>query len=132
MVTSEVLDLMMTHAFSLTAVERFGDGLRVELLKMSTLLLESMGRELVERRKGLITFGWTSLKQEDLIVKHWAYVNVCRFVAIYETPGKIILQVATTDRPTDRGAGQGSSKQQLVDPAASCCYCGAALSCHVR
>lgn len=71
------------------------DALRAELLKLSTLLLEGMGRDLLERRKELITFGWQHLKGSDtaLLVRHWAYVNVCRFVAVYETPPKIILQV---------------------------------------
>lgn len=29
--------------------------------------------------------------------KHWAYVNVCRFICAYDTPPKIILQVRTKE-----------------------------------
>ena len=36
---------------------------------------------------------FTSKKAEDSLAKQWAYVNVCRFIAVYETPPKIILQV---------------------------------------
>ena len=67
--------------------------LNIELLKLSTLLIEFMGRELVEHRKELIKFAWNHLKSEDNTSKQWAYVNVCRFISVYETPSKIILQV---------------------------------------
>jgi transformation/transcription domain-associated protein len=33
------------------------------------------------------------LKREDSTSKHWAYVNVCRFIEAYDAPHKIILQV---------------------------------------
>jgi transformation/transcription domain-associated protein len=33
------------------------------------------------------------LKSDDVVTKQWAYVLVCRFIAAYETPSKIILQV---------------------------------------
>lgn len=70
-----------------------GERLNIELLKLSTLLIEFMGRELVEHRKELIKFAWNHLKSEDNTSKQWAYVNVCRFISVYETPSKIILQV---------------------------------------
>ncbi|GMI33605.1 hypothetical protein TeGR_g13570, partial [Tetraparma gracilis] len=70
-----------------------GERLNIELLKLSTLLIEYMGRELVDNRKELIKFAWNHLKSEDSTSKQWAYVNVCRFISTYETPSKIILQV---------------------------------------
>ena len=33
------------------------------------------------------------MKSDDNTTKNWAYVNVCRFISVYETPPKIILQV---------------------------------------
>ena len=67
--------------------------LRIELLKLATLLIEHLGRELVEHRKELIKFAWNHLKSDDSTSKQWAYINVCRFIEVYETPPKIILQV---------------------------------------
>lgn len=69
------------------------DNLKVELLKVATLMIEYLGRELVEHRKDLIKFAWNHLKADDSNVKNWAYINVCRFIAVYETPPKIITQV---------------------------------------
>ena len=37
----------------------------MELLKLSTLLIEFLGRELVEHRKELIKFAWNHLKSEE-------------------------------------------------------------------
>ena len=101
-VDSEIIKMFMQDALDATAssgdkvgsakVLR-GERLSVELLKLSTLLIEFMGRELVEHRKELIKFAWNHLKSEDSTSKQWAYVNVCRFISVYETPSKIILQV---------------------------------------
>ena len=44
-------------------------------------------------RKDIIKFAWNHLKSDDTIMKHWAYVLVCRFIAAYDTPSKIIFQV---------------------------------------
>ena len=41
----------------------------------------------------LIKFSWNHLKSKDLSCKNWSYINVCRFIAQYDTPPKIILQV---------------------------------------
>ena len=76
---------------------RYSEALRVELLKLTTVLIEHLGQELVEHRKDLIKFAWNHLKSEDSLSKQWAYVNVCRFVATYETPPKIILQASCTE-----------------------------------
>ncbi|CAN0424390.1 unnamed protein product, partial [Hapterophycus canaliculatus] len=63
-----------------------------ELLKLGALLIEFMHKELLDHRKELIKFAWNNIKVEDS-GKHWAYVNVCRFICAYDTPPKIILQV---------------------------------------
>jgi hypothetical protein len=69
------------------------DALRVELLKLTTLLIQFMGPTFVEHRKELIKFAWSHLKAEDSACRHWAYVKLCRFIAVYDTPSKLILQV---------------------------------------
>ena len=50
----------------------------------------------MEHRKELIKFAWNHLKSEDTQSKQCAYVNVCRFIQVYDTPPKIILQVRLT------------------------------------
>jgi len=71
----------------------YGGRLNVELLKMSNLLLKYRWEDLVRYRKDLIKFSWNLLKSDDIVTKHWAYINVCQFIAVFETPDRIVLQV---------------------------------------
>ncbi|KAJ0401448.1 hypothetical protein ATCC90586_009858 [Pythium insidiosum] len=67
--------------------------LRIELLQLGTLLIQHMSKFVTDHRKDVIKFAWNHLKAPDLTSKLWAYVNVCRFIAVYDTPPKIVLQV---------------------------------------
>ncbi|GLD94890.1 hypothetical protein PINS_up003515 [Pythium insidiosum] len=67
--------------------------LRIELLQLGTLLIQHMSKYVTDHRKDVIKFAWNHLKAPDLTSKLWAYVNVCRFIAVYDTPPKIVLQV---------------------------------------
>ncbi|TDH64928.1 uncharacterized protein CCR75_008854 [Bremia lactucae] len=67
--------------------------LRIELLKLGTLLIQHMSNYVTDYRKEVIKFAWNHLKAQDLTSKLWAYVNVCRFISVYDTPPKIVLQV---------------------------------------
>ena len=67
--------------------------MRIQLLKMGTLLIRSLPDELVRHRKELIKFGWNHLKSEDSGAKQWAFVNVCHFWRRTKLPEKIVLQV---------------------------------------
>jgi len=67
--------------------------LRVELLKLMTVLIEFHGEDIIEQRKEFIKFAWSHLKSEDSLARQWAYVNVCRFISTFDTPPKIVLQV---------------------------------------
>ncbi|GMF16786.1 unnamed protein product [Phytophthora lilii] len=67
--------------------------LRIELLKLGTLLIQHMSKHVTNHRKEVIKFAWNHLKAHDLTSKLWAYVNVCRFISVYDTPPKIVLQV---------------------------------------
>ncbi len=58
------------------------DMLRVELLQLSTLLIDTASPELMEHRKELIKFAWHHLKSDDMVTKNWAYINVCRFIEV--------------------------------------------------
>ncbi len=66
--------------------------LRIELLKLGTLMIEFLSAIMVDHRRELIKFAWNHLRAEDSISKQWAYINVCQFISIYDTPSKIILQ----------------------------------------
>ncbi|GAB5370731.1 hypothetical protein AAMO2058_001518200 [Amorphochlora amoebiformis] len=71
----------------------YREELRVQLLRLTTLLIEHLHTQLTSYRKDLIKFAWNHLKSDNSASKQWAYVNVCRFIDVYETPPKIVLQV---------------------------------------
>eukprot|EP00466_Bigelowiella_natans_P000476 jgi/Bigna1/33130/e_gw1.1.3.1 len=71
----------------------YREELRVQLLRLTTLLIEHLHSQLTSYRKDLIKFAWNHLKSDNSASKQWAYVNVCRFIDVYETPPKIVLQV---------------------------------------
>ena len=69
------------------------DHSRMELLQMSALLVKYHHALFNDVRKDIIKFGWTSIRLEDIINKHAAYVVVAYFIASFESPSKIVIQV---------------------------------------
>jgi transformation/transcription domain-associated protein len=90
-VRSIVVDLLETADDE--ASPAHSEPLRIQLLRMGTLLIRNLPDELVRHRKELIKFGWNHLKSEDSGSKQWAFVNVCHFLEAYQAPEKIVLQV---------------------------------------
>ena len=76
-----------------SAVPNLLNALKVELLKLSTLLIQHASRQLTIYRKEMIKFAWNHLKSGQTIIRHTAYASMCVFISAYETPPKIILQV---------------------------------------
>ena len=72
-----------------------GDRLRVELLRLSNLFVKHSPEIVEPVRKDIVRFCWGLLKSEDSSCKGWAYLVVCRFIAAFETPVKIVTQVYT-------------------------------------
>lgn len=69
------------------------DHSRLELLQMSALLLKYHHTLVSEARKDIIKFGWSYIRLEDTINKHAAYVLIAYFIAQFETPSKIAIQI---------------------------------------
>jgi transformation/transcription domain-associated protein len=97
--TETVLDQGMMTKFATNVLFKngspaaCGEQLRVELLRLSTLLLERVNQQLAPHRKDVIKFSWSLLKSDDSSCKNWACVNLCRFISIFETPPKNVVQV---------------------------------------
>ena len=70
-----------------------GDRLRIELLRLSFLIVELREAAAEEYRKEIVKYCWALLKTEDSMCKSWAYVVVSRIVSSFETPAKIVSQV---------------------------------------
>ena len=69
------------------------DYLRLQYISLSFVLLRKAPDVVSDVRKDMIRFGWTCIKHDDPIVKHAAYVFLSQFIATFETPSKIIMQV---------------------------------------
>lgn len=69
------------------------DHSRMELLQTSAFLIKYHSALVQDTRKDLIKFGWNYIRLEDHIDKYAAYVLIAYFIASYETPAKIAMQV---------------------------------------
>jgi hypothetical protein len=71
----------------------YGSRLSIELLKLCSLLLDFMGKDLGQHQKSVIKFAWNLLKSEDAKAKQWAYITISKFIVMFDSPPKITLQV---------------------------------------
>ncbi|EFE39399.1 hypothetical protein TRV_05919 [Trichophyton verrucosum HKI 0517] len=69
------------------------DHSRMELLQLSALLIKYHHGIVQESRKDIIKFAWSYIRLEDTINKYGAYVLISYFIAHYETPSKIVVQI---------------------------------------
>ncbi|KAK2748551.1 hypothetical protein FQN57_000686 [Myotisia sp. PD_48] len=69
------------------------DHSRMELLQLSALLIKYHHKVVQESRKDIIKFAWSYIRLEDIINKYGAYVLISYFIAHYETPSKIVIQI---------------------------------------
>ena len=81
------------HSPCCLPADAYGDGMKMELLQLATLLIRRAPNQLVQHRKELIKFGWNHLKRDDSAAKYYAFLNVCHFLDAYQAPEKIVLQV---------------------------------------
>ncbi|CEG78070.1 Putative Transformation/transcription domain-associated protein [Rhizopus microsporus] len=69
------------------------DSLCIELLQLTATMVQYAPQLLADRRKEVIKFGWNFLRLEDATIKQAAYVLISHFIAAYETPSKITIQI---------------------------------------
>lgn len=69
------------------------DHSRMELLQLSALLVKYHHHTVQDSRKDIIKFAWNYIRLEDIINKYGAYVLISYFIAHYDTPFKIAIQV---------------------------------------
>ncbi|KAN0059794.1 transcription-associated protein 1 [Thecaphora frezii] len=92
------------------------DGLRIELLHMSTMILEHCSHHLAvhgQAKKDTIKFGWANLSAEDVTVKNVAYIFIARFLEVFESPLKIVGQVYVGLLRAHQSEGRAMVKKAL-------------------
>ncbi|KAK7720750.1 transcription-associated protein 1 [Botryosphaeria dothidea] len=94
---TETIHNRLWRVYSVEQVEETGqlgvDHSRMELLQMTTLLVKYHHGLIQDARKDVIKFGWNYIRLEDIINKHAAYVLIAYFIAHYDTPPKIAIQI---------------------------------------
>ncbi|KAJ1674143.1 transcription-associated protein 1, partial [Spiromyces aspiralis] len=69
------------------------DYLRLQFISLSFILLRKAPHLVGDMRKDMIRFGWTCVRHDNPVVKNAAYVLLAQFIAAFETPRKIVIQV---------------------------------------
>ena len=73
----------------------YDEVLRIQLLRLSTLLIRSMPTPLTVHHRELLRFSWELLKNNDPLVisSQWVFLNVAYFLSAYQMPEKQVVQV---------------------------------------
>ena len=69
------------------------DNLRLEVLQMSTLIVMNSATVIGQMRKEVIKVAWNYIKFDEIAVKQSAYVLIAHFIAAFDCPTKIVVQI---------------------------------------
>lgn len=69
------------------------DHSRMEILQLTAMLIKYHASTVAEARKDIIRFAWVHIRLEDIINKYGAYVLISYFIASYESPSKVAVQI---------------------------------------
>ncbi|KAF3348327.1 hypothetical protein VD0002_g7895 [Verticillium dahliae] len=89
------------------------DHTKFEVLQLSALLLKYHYQTIQETRKDIIKSCWTFIRLDDVINKHAAYVVIGYFIALYDTPIKIVTQVYLSLLKANQNEGRALVTQAL-------------------
>ena len=89
------------------------DHTRMEALQLSALLIKYHHATVQDARKDVIKFGWNYIRLEDIINKYGAYVLISYFIAHYDTPSKIALQIYIAMLKAHQNEGKALVTQAL-------------------
>jgi hypothetical protein len=71
------------------------EALRVESIKLAALMVEHLPQQMAAYKKEIVRFSWFHIKSDDNVAKHWGNILICRFIACYAVPFKIVFQAFT-------------------------------------
>lgn len=90
----ECMDKLVWSPLSVERLDKIADTSKIiELLQLTSLILQRASSTLVDAKKHVIKFAWNYIKAEDITWKQATYVALARFVLAFETPPKIIMQI---------------------------------------
>ena len=89
------------------------DHARMEFLQLTAFLLKYHKDLLQDARKVIIKFCWNWIKLEDIVNRNAAYVVISYFIALYDTPSKIVISVYQTLLKAHQNEGKPLITQAL-------------------
>jgi len=92
-------------------LEDYSNQLCVQLMNLGSILIENLKEEFYPYRKVLIKFFWGMIKSENPIIKGNAYVNVARFINVYNLPDTLTVQLLGALLKAHHNELQPSSQQ---------------------
>ncbi|KAJ2724937.1 transcription-associated protein 1 [Coemansia sp. Benny D115] len=90
LISQRVWAVHMPSAMQASSAKRAS--VRLELVQLSSILIRHAANAVADLRKDIIKFGWTYIRNDDIMIKNASYVLVAQFIAAFDTPPKIILQ----------------------------------------
>ncbi|KAG8921641.1 hypothetical protein FRC01_000141 [Tulasnella sp. 417] len=69
------------------------DWLKIQLLQMSSAVIQFAPQLVVDFKKDLIKCGWNFISTDDMFVRQAAYVTTARFFEAFESPVKFVLRL---------------------------------------
>lgn len=89
------------------------DHSRMEILQLTAMLLKYHADTVAEARKDIIRFAWVHIRLEDIINKYGAYVLISYFIASYESPQKVAVQIYVSLLRAHQNEGKALVTQAL-------------------
>ena len=100
LVDGEIMARVQNHVWKVqpnaTAADTFpgaDDNLKIQLLHMSTTLIQLALPLMHDSRKDLIKYSWLFITAEDMFVRQMAHVLTARFFEYFEAPPKFVTRV---------------------------------------
>ncbi|QPG74496.1 hypothetical protein FOA43_001826 [Brettanomyces nanus] len=69
------------------------DEYRVQLLQLTSLIVQQYPEAVTDFRKVIIKFDWNLIGLEDMVAKQAAYTSTAYFIAAFDTPAKVATQI---------------------------------------
>lgn len=89
------------------------DSLSIELLNLSSLIVNHCAPLIQEVRKDIIKCAWNHIAVEDAVLKQTAYILAARFFEAFDSPAKLVLRTWTGLLRPPHAEGRALTRQAL-------------------
>ena len=89
------------------------DHSRMQVLQLTAMLVKYHANTMADARKDIIRFAWVHIRLEDIINKYGAYVLISYFIASYESPQRVAVQIYVSLLKAHQNEGKALITQAL-------------------